>query len=165
MSHFHSRLSARSYHQLYYSTNRFCLLVRDDSAGTHAYNAGVTGGKDTRAAGIPWVYAPILDIVSNQASSRTYETFGEDPYLSGTFGAAMIYGYQGNTSAGSLKSPTKVAACAKHFLAYQAEKNGQDHGPSVVGTSDLYVALQQFKHHRVAASDANQDFVPLLCKI
>ena len=66
---------------------------------THALLAGAIGGKDTRYCGIPWVFSPILGVMSHQAWPRVrsclscalsiqralicqvYETFGEDPYL------------------------------------------------------------------------------------
>jgi beta-glucosidase len=44
---------------------------------THAYEAGRITAKDTRAAGIPWVFAPILDIAVHKLWPRVYESFGE----------------------------------------------------------------------------------------
>eukprot|EP01043_Picozoa_sp_COSAG02_P113735 COSAG02_NODE_49991_length_323_cov_0.924107_1_plen_87_part_10 len=44
--------------------------------------------KDTKAAGIPWLFAPILGIAVQPGWSRVMETFGEDPYLAGQLGAA-----------------------------------------------------------------------------
>ncbi|KAI9995935.1 hypothetical protein PInf_013113 [Phytophthora infestans] len=42
--------------------------------------AGRITARDTQAAGIPWIFGPILEISQNPLWSRTYETFGEDPY-------------------------------------------------------------------------------------
>ncbi|KAJ1933475.1 hypothetical protein EC988_009110, partial [Linderina pennispora] len=47
-----------------------------------AYDAGRVAAKDTRAAGAHWAFAPVLDIGVNKFWSRTYENFGEDPFLS-----------------------------------------------------------------------------------
>lgn len=44
---------------------------------THAYEVGRITAKDTRAAGIPWVFAPILDIAVHKLWPRVYESFGE----------------------------------------------------------------------------------------
>ncbi|EEY63245.1 glycoside hydrolase, putative [Phytophthora infestans T30-4] len=45
------------------------------------YEMGRVTGQDTQAAGIPWIFGPILEISSNPLWARTYETFGEDPHL------------------------------------------------------------------------------------
>ncbi|KAF9914935.1 hypothetical protein BX616_007275 [Lobosporangium transversale] len=89
---------------------------------TLAYEAGRITAKDTRAAGIPWVFAPILDIAVHKLWPRVYETFGEDPHVSSTMGAAIIRGLQGNYK----KDRTRVAGCMKHFIGYSASRNGQD---------------------------------------
>ncbi|KAI1313927.1 hypothetical protein EDD11_002391 [Mortierella claussenii] len=89
---------------------------------THAYEAGRVTAKDTRAAGIPWVFAPILDVAVHKLWPRVYETFGEDPYLVSSMGSALIKGLQGNYKT----DRTRVAACMKHFIGYSASRNGQD---------------------------------------
>ncbi|KFH71262.1 hypothetical protein MVEG_01563 [Podila verticillata NRRL 6337] len=87
-----------------------------------AYESGRITAKDTRAAGIPWVFAPILDIAVHKLWPRVYETFGEDPHLAAEMGSAIIKGLQGNYKA----DRTRVAACMKHFIGYSASRNGQD---------------------------------------
>ncbi|KAF8945676.1 hypothetical protein BGZ47_002180 [Haplosporangium gracile] len=89
---------------------------------THAYEAGRVTAKDTRAAGIPWVFAPILDVAVHKLWPRVYESFGEDPYVASAMGSAMIKGLQGNYK----KDRTRVAACMKHFIGYSGSRNGQD---------------------------------------
>jgi beta-glucosidase len=44
---------------------------------TKAYETGRITAKDTRAAGIPWVFTPILDIAVHKLWPRVYETYGE----------------------------------------------------------------------------------------
>lgn len=87
-----------------------------------AYESGRIAAKDTRAAGIPWVFAPILDIAVHKLWPRVYETFGEDPHLAAKMGSAIIKGLQGNYK----EDRTRVAACMKHFIGYSASRNGQD---------------------------------------
>lgn len=91
--------------------------------------------KDTKAAGISWVFAPILGIAVQPAWSRVMETFGEDPHLASAMGAAIITGMQGGedgVAGGDLSSPQAAAACAKHFIAYSDSEDGHDRAPTVV---------------------------------
>ena len=76
------------------------------------------------AAGVQWVFGPILDLSANARWPRMYETFSEDPYLTGTMGAAVITGMQNFTHKG-----LRTAACMKHFIAYAATTTGQDQSP------------------------------------
>ncbi|KAF9128054.1 hypothetical protein BGW39_005363 [Mortierella sp. 14UC] len=89
---------------------------------THAYEAGRITAKDTRAAGIPWIFAPILDVAVHKLWPRVYESFGEDPHVASSMGSAVIKGLQGNYK----KDRTRVAACMKHFIGYSGSRNGQD---------------------------------------
>ncbi|KAF9288319.1 hypothetical protein BGZ68_000448 [Mortierella alpina] len=89
---------------------------------TLAYEAGRIAAKDTRAAGIPWVFAPILDVAIHKLWPRVYESFGEDPFLVSQMGSAIIKGLQGNYK----NDRSRVAACMKHFIGYSASRNGQD---------------------------------------
>ena len=69
---------------------------------------------ETRAAGIPWNFDPVLDLARQPMWPRVFETFGEDPYIASTMGAAYIQGQQGD----DISSPVKVAVCMKHYLGY-----------------------------------------------
>ncbi|KAG0252920.1 hypothetical protein BG011_006688 [Mortierella polycephala] len=89
---------------------------------TAAYELGRITARDTRAAGIPWVFAPILDVAVHKLWPRVYETFGEDPYVVSEMGSALIRGLQGDYK----KDRTRVASCMKHFIGYSASRNGQD---------------------------------------
>lgn len=77
---------------------------------------------ETRAAGVRWTFAPVLDVGRQPLWPRFAETLGEDPYLVGAMGAAEIHGLQGT----NLASPTSVAACMKHFFGYSFPFNGHD---------------------------------------
>ena len=48
-----------------------------------AFEAGMLASRDTRRAGIPWLFSPLLGLSWNPFWSRVYETFGEDPLLVG----------------------------------------------------------------------------------
>lgn len=77
---------------------------------------------EMRASGIPWNYAPVLDVSKKPLWGRTFETFGEDTYISSELGLAMLKG----GGVDSLLSPYSSLACLKHFLAYGAPHNGKD---------------------------------------
>ncbi|KAI7889259.1 glycoside hydrolase family 3 domain protein, partial [Mucor mucedo] len=93
-----------------------------------AYESASITARDTRAAGVQWTFAPVLDIPVSKQWPRVYENFGEDPHLSSILGAASIRGYQGKYKS----DRTKVAACMKHFIAYGAPWSGQDRDSTVV---------------------------------
>eukprot|EP00474_Spongospora_subterranea_P009964 CRZ10422.1 hypothetical protein [Spongospora subterranea] len=81
--------------------------------------------KDTRTCGIPWSFAPVLDICLQKQWPRVYETFGEDPYLASEMGKEAVLGMQG-VEKGELKLSTKVASSLKHFVGYSNPRSGQD---------------------------------------
>jgi beta-glucosidase len=78
---------------------------------------GAITAKDTLSGGVPWVFGPILEISQNKLWARTFETFGEDPYLVSVMGSALIKGIQ---------SKGEVAACMKHFVGYSKTPTGHD---------------------------------------
>ncbi len=69
-----------------------------------------------------WIFAPVLDLGVNTYWPRFYETYGEDPLVAATLGAAFVREIQTNTEI----APYKVAACGKHFLGYSDPRNGWD---------------------------------------
>jgi beta-glucosidase-like glycosyl hydrolase len=106
----------------------------------HAHNAARSAARHTRAAGIGWVFAPVLDLPMNSRFPRVYESSGEDPVVIAAFAVAMLQGLQGmqldigklmghSSGAGQaqcatsvpipddLSSDDVVAACMKHFVA------------------------------------------------
>lgn len=70
---------------------------------------------ETRATGIPWVFAPCLCVVRDDRWGRSYESFGEDPSLVTALETA-IDGYQGKRPK-DLSRADRVLATAKHFAA------------------------------------------------
>ncbi|KAG6960934.1 hypothetical protein JG688_00009352 [Phytophthora aleatoria] len=89
---------------------------------------GYVTGRDTAAAGISWVLGPILDISYNPLWTRSYETFGEDPYLASILGAAYIQGVQNNSQSG---------ACMQHFIGYSQTATGIDRESVTISDFDL----------------------------
>ena len=90
---------------------------------------------ETRASGIPWNFSPVLDIGRDPRWPRTWETFGEDVYLTKVLGAAMVRGYQGDDN--DVSNPYRVAACGKHFLGYSVPVSGKDRTPAFIPEIEL----------------------------
>jgi beta-glucosidase len=92
---------------------------------------------ETRASGIPWNFAPVLDLGRQPLWPRFYETFGEDPYLASVLGVEATLGNQedprpalarllGHPAGGPVGGSIFVAATAKHFLGYSMPLSGKD---------------------------------------
>ena len=77
---------------------------------------------EVAATGIHWTFSPVLCIARDLRWGRVDETFGEDPFLIGELGSAMVRGYQG----GGLTDPTAILATAKHFAGYSETQGGRD---------------------------------------
>lgn len=90
---------------------------------------------ETRAAGIPWNFSPVLDVGRNPNWSRFFETYGEDPYLCSVMGAGTIKGYQGADA--NMVDGRHVAACMKHFLGYSGARTGKDRTPAYLSDIQL----------------------------
>lgn len=97
---------------------------------------------ESRELGINWTFAPMLDISRDARWGRIAESLGEDPYLAGELGAAMVKGFQGN----DLSSSTSIAACVKHFIGYGAAEGGRDYNSTNIPPHLLHnVYLVPFK--------------------
>ena len=59
-------------------------------------------------------WTPNINIFRDPRWGRGMETYGEDPYLTGVLGSAVVRGLQGDPKAKVLKSH----ACAKHFAVH-----------------------------------------------
>lgn len=81
---------------------------------------------ETRAAGFPWTFSPVLDLGRQPLWPRFYETFGEDPYLAKVMGAAFVRGMEGE----DVSSPKHVATSLKHYMGYSFPLTGRDRTPA-----------------------------------
>jgi beta-glucosidase len=88
---------------------------------------------ETRKAGIPWSFSPVLDAGRQPLWARLWETFGEDTYLATVMGVATVRGYEGS----DLASPTSVAASLKHYVGYSYPRNGGDRSPALIPEGTL----------------------------
>jgi beta-glucosidase len=88
---------------------------------------------ETRKAGIPWSFSPVLDAGRQPLWSRLWESFGEDTYLATVMGVAAVRGYEGS----DLSSPVSVAASLKHYVGYSYPSNGGDRSPALIPENTL----------------------------
>ncbi|RNC80053.1 MAG: glycosyl hydrolase [Balneola sp.] len=89
---------------------------------------------EASSVGIRWTFAPMLDITQDSRWGRIAESPGEDPYLAGQLAGAYVRGFQGE----DLSDPTRMAATAKHFIAYGAAIGGRDYNTAIVSDEQLY---------------------------
>jgi beta-glucosidase len=78
--------------------------------------------EEAAPTGVHWTFSPVLCLTRDLRWGRVGETFGEDPYLVGELGAALVRGYQGR----GLDDPEAILACAKHFAGYSETQGGRD---------------------------------------
>lgn len=86
--------------------------------------------------GIMWSFAPMVDLAHDPRWGRCVEGIGEDPYLGEQMAGAMVRGFQGS-SPEELKSSGRIAACAKHYIAYGAAEGGRDYHKAELGDYTL----------------------------
>ena len=97
---------------------------------------------ESRAHGINWNFAPMIDAARDSRWGRVSEGPGEDPLLGSRFARAKIRGLQNDRSS----ALNYVAACTKHYVAYGACESGRDYNTTSMSVSNLYnVYLPAFR--------------------
>ncbi len=89
--------------------------------------------QESSAAGVRWVFSPMVDIARDPRWGRMVEGAGEDPYLGSVMARAYVRGYQGK----SLGDKESVAACVKHFVGYGAVEGGRDYNTAEISEHTL----------------------------
>ena len=90
--------------------------------------------REVRSSGIRWNFDPVLDVGREPLWPRFPETFGEDPFLVSTMGAAVVSSYESD----GLKSKSSLASCIKHFTGYSVPKNGKDRTEAYISDVELW---------------------------
>ena len=102
---------------------------------------------EASAAGVHWIFAPMVDIARDPRWGRVMEGAGEDTYLGSLIAAARVKGFQGN----GIGNTDAVMGCVKHFAGYGAAVGGRDYNSVDMSLRQLYeIYLPPFK----AAVDA-----------
>jgi len=93
-----------------------------------AEDNGVVIGREAKSLGIDVVLEPFINIDRDITFERGYNTYGEDPVLTGAMGAGLIRGVQGQG----------VMAQAKHYVAYDTDASNVFVDPQTL--REIYVA-------------------------
>lgn len=88
-------------------------------------------GQESRSVGINSAMSPVIDVSRDPRWGRTYETYGEDPYLISRMGVEYVKGMQGKDKEG-------VACIAKHFLGYAESQSGLNCAVARINDRELY---------------------------
>jgi beta-glucosidase len=97
---------------------------------------------ESAAAGVDWVFAPMVDIARDPRWGRIAEGAGEDPWLGSQLAAAAVRGFQGT----GFGQTGRVAACLKHYVGYGAAEGGRDYNTTEIGLPTLRnIYLPPFK--------------------
>jgi len=88
---------------------------------------------ETSAVGGRNGYGPVLDLARDPRWSRTEESYGEDPYLVGRMGEAVVKGFQGDR----IGEKDHIIATLKHFVAYGTPEGGHNGGSISIGERSL----------------------------
>ncbi|MBA2335406.1 MAG: glycosyl hydrolase, partial [Blastocatellia bacterium] len=83
---------------------------------------------ESRAAGVHWTFAPMVDIARDPRWGRIIEGAGEDTFLGSQIAFARVRGFQGT----DYSQPNRIMATAKHWVGYGAAEAGRDYN-----TTDL----------------------------
>lgn len=105
-----------------------------DAISTEArakYNLNTALGRNTQYMGLTF-WSPNINIFRDPRWGRGQETYGEDPFLTASMGAAFVKGIQGYDA-----NYMKAAACAKHFAVHSGPEAGRHSFNAIVDEKDL----------------------------
>ena len=108
--------------------------ISDEARAKH--HAAAALGRHGQYQGLTF-WTPNINIFRDPRWGRGQETFGEDPFLTGELGVAMVRGLQGDHP-----RYLKTAACAKHFAVHsgpEAERHTFDARPSPKDLAETYL--------------------------
>src|SRR6267143_1328974 len=118
---------------------------------------------ETRKAGIPWTFSPVLDAGRQPLWPRLWETFGEDTYLATVMGVATVRGYEGS----DLSNAGSVSASLKHYVGYSYPSTGGDRSPALIPENTLreyflpsFAAAVKAGAHTVMANSSEVNGTP-----
>ena len=93
--------------------------------------------KEARAQGAHIGYGPVLDLARDPRWSRVEETYGEDPFLVGKMGEALVRGFQGD----DFNPGESLLSTLKHFASYGWTEGGHNGASAHVGMREMEEAI------------------------
>jgi beta-glucosidase len=109
---------------------RVSTAISDEARAMH--HAAVRDGRRLQYGGLTF-WTPNINIFRDPRWGRGQETYGEDPFLTGTMGTAFVRGLQGDNP-----RYLKAAACAKHYVVHSGPEVDRHRFNAVVSPKDLY---------------------------
>lgn len=109
--------------------NRIADVVSTEARAK--YNLAVRENRRLQYMGLTF-WAPNINIFRDPRWGRGQETYGEDPFLTGTMGSAYIRGLQGADP-----RYLKTSACAKHFAVHSGPEADRHSFDAIVSEKDL----------------------------
>ncbi len=102
---------------------------------TYARMMGHAMAYETRAAQVPWVFSPVMDLGRDPRWPRIWESFGEDPFLQAEMAREETKALQGDDP--NHIGLENVAVSIKHFMGYGVPASGKDRTPAIIAPNDL----------------------------
>ena len=101
----------------------------------YARQMGRAMAYETRAAQVPWVFSPVMDLGRDPRWPRLWESWGEDPYLQAEMSREETLAIQGD-------DPNNIdlehcAVSLKHYMGYGVPHTGKDRTPAYIAGNDL----------------------------
>ena len=90
---------------------------------------------ETRAAQVPWVFSPVMDLGRDPRWPRIWESFGEDPFLQAEMAREETIAIQGEDP--NHLDLEHCAVSLKHFMGYGVPVSGKDRTPAIIAENDL----------------------------
>ncbi|MBQ8060850.1 MAG: glycoside hydrolase family 3 C-terminal domain-containing protein [Bacteroidales bacterium] len=100
-----------------------------------ARRMGEVTAYETRAAMVPWVFTPTVDLGRDPRWPRIWENWGEDPFLATVMSVEETLGLQGEDP--NHLDLEHTSATLKCFIAYSVPYTGKDRTPAYVPEHDL----------------------------
>lgn len=113
---------------------RVAGTIADEARAKH--HAALAAGRRGQYQGLTF-WTPNINIFRDPRWGRGQETFGEDPFLTGELGSAMVRGLQGDHP-----HYLKTAACAKHYAVHsgpEQDRHGFDAIPTQKDLAETYL--------------------------
>ena len=101
----------------------------------YARQMGKAMAYETRAAQVPWVFSPVMDLGRDVRWPRLWESYGEDPYLQAEMAREETVALQGDNP--NAIDDQHVAVSIKHFMGYGVPVSGKDRTPAIIAENDL----------------------------
>jgi beta-glucosidase-like glycosyl hydrolase len=112
------------------------MAIGATASEQYAYQQGFVTGQESRALGVHWIFAPVVDVNNNPDNPViNIRSFGEDPTLVGRLGSAFI---RGAKKAG-------VLTTAKHFPGHGDTSTDSHLGLAVVDSDLARLEAVEFK--------------------